>query len=274
MSSVSPSGCRGPQQALTHVRWRGAPAHRTWQPVDTWFERAAAAGTDCAAVLPAAFAGSGLTDAAYRGAQFVGVRPDEDYPGRLAAEMGARAGLVFGYTAVLDTAAHVHGVDSEQWRAAAARVDSLIERLLAALPGDAALVVTADHGGLNVPPDNRVHVDTDAALRSGVELVTGEPRVRYLHTAQGAADDVVATWRAVLGGRAEVLHRDEAVAAGRFGPVRDGHLARIGDVVVTCTADIALFGGAQEPPEVTRLIGFHGARTPAELAIPLLTFAG
>jgi hypothetical protein len=29
-----------------------------------------------------------------------------------------------------------------------------------------------------------------------------------------------------------------------------------------------------EPPEVARLVGFHGAATPAELAIPLITFRG
>jgi Type I phosphodiesterase / nucleotide pyrophosphatase len=261
------------QRVLNHIQWRGEPAHRAWQPVQTWFERTAAAGVGCAAVLPAAFAGSGLTEAVYRGAQFYGVRPGEDYAARLAAHIGEVSGLVFGYTSVLDTAAHVHGVDSAQWRAAAAQVDALLSRVLAALPSDAALLVTADHGALDIAPDARLDVDSVAALRAGVDLVTGEPRVRYLHTAAGAADDVVAAWRATLGGDAQVLHRDEAIAAGYFGPVRHEHLARIGDVVVICTADIALFTSAHEPPEVAALVGFHGARTRAEVAIPLLTFA-
>ena len=49
-----------------------------------------------------------------------------------------------------------------------------------------------------------------------------------------ARDDVVATWRAVLGDGAWVVPRAEAVAAGWFGPVPLRHVDRIGDVVVAC----------------------------------------
>jgi hypothetical protein len=95
--------------------------------------------------------------------------------------------------------------------------------------------------------------------------------VRYLHVRDGAAADVQATWRAVLGERADVLSRDEAVTSGLFGAVRPEHAARIGDVVVVCTADTAVLATDREPPEVAQLVGFHGAATPAEMAIPLIT---
>ena len=107
-----------------------------------------------------------------------------------------------------------------------------------------------------------------------MRVVAGEPRVRYLHTEPGAACDVIAAWSELLSGRAEVRSRDDAVAAGLFGPVRPDHLPRIGDVVVTCTGDTAVLASAHEPPEVAQLIGFHGAATPAEMAIPLITFRG
>ena len=54
--------------------------------------------------------------------------------------------------------------------------------------------MTADHGGLNVPADARVDLDTDPRLGEGIRVVAGEPRVRYLHTEAGAAADVRATW--------------------------------------------------------------------------------
>jgi hypothetical protein len=56
--------------------------------------------------------------------------------------------------------------------------------------------------------------------------------------------------------------------------VHPDHLPRIGDVVVTCTGDAAVLATAHEPPEVAQLVGFHGAATPAEMAIPLITFRG
>jgi hypothetical protein len=264
----------GTDRVLTHITWRDDPPPARWQPVPTWFQRLAQAGVRARAVLPEHFIGSGLTEAVYRGAEFHPTAKGEHYAGRLNAELAAAPGLVYGYIGALDTAAHVSGIGSPRWQTAAARVDALLRRLVAELPPDAALLVTADHGGLNVPEDTRVDIDADPRLSAGVKVVAGEPRVRYLHTEPGAAGDVLATWSEILAGRAEVCARDEAVAAGVFGPVHPDHLARIGDVVVTCTAETAVLATGHEPPESALLVGFHGAATPAETAIPLIVFRG
>ena len=108
--------------------------------------------------------------------------------------------------------------------------------------------MTADHGGLNVPPDARVDLDTDPRLGEGVRVVAGEPRVRYLHTEPGAAADVQAAWSEVLDGRAQVYSREQAVATGMFGPVEPAHLARIGDVVVVCTGRCRRAGDRPRAP--------------------------
>jgi hypothetical protein len=262
----------GTDRVLVHVRWRDDPPHAEWQPLPTWFERLGRAGVAARAVLPASFMGSGLTDAAYGGARFRPTQPTDDNAAELADEINAAPGLVFGYTAELDTAAHLFGIGSPQWHDAATRVDALLTRLVEALPHSAALLVTADHGGLNVPPGARVDLDSDPRLGEGIRVVAGEARVRYLHTEPGAAADVQAAWSEVLDGLAEVYSREEAVASGMFGPVDPAHLARIGDVVAVCTGDTAVLATAHEPPETARLIGFHGAATPAEMAIPLIVF--
>jgi hypothetical protein len=264
----------GTDRVLTHITWRDDPPHRQWQPLPTWFERLARAGFDARAVLPQWFLGSGLTDAAYGGARFVPTNAADDNAELVTNELYAGPGLVYGYTAELDTTAHVFGIGSSEWHDAAARVDVLLSRLLEALPPTAALLVTADHGGLNVPPNARVDLDADPILGAGVRVVAGEPRVRYLHTQPGALSDVLATWGELLDGRADVRTREEAVASGIFGPVDPRHLDRIGDVVVTCTGDTAVLATGHEPPETARLIGFHGAATAAELDIPLICVRG
>jgi hypothetical protein len=262
----------GTDRVLTHIYWRDDPPSAQWQPLPTWFERLRRGGVAARAVLPAMFMGSGLTDSAYRGADFRPSNPEDDYAQLFIDELRGAPGLVYGYTADLDTAAHVFGIGSPHWHAAAARIDALLTRLVEALPANTALLVTADHGGLNVPPQARVDLDTDARLSAGIRVVAGEPRVRYLHTEPGAATDVQATWSALLDGRAEVYGRDQAVATGMFGPVDPGHLARIGDVVVICTGDNAVLATKREPPEAARLIGFHGGATAAEMAIPFIVF--
>ncbi|OJZ67346.1 alkaline phosphatase family protein [Mycobacterium paraffinicum] len=260
----------GSDRVINHILWRDDPPHTEWQPLPTWFGRLNQAGVSARAVLPAAFMGSGLTDAAYRGAEFRPIQPTDDNAQRVADELRTGPGLVYGYTAALDTAAHAFGVGSPQWHDAAAQVDTLLTRLVEALPPTAALLVTADHGGFNVPPGARVDLDTDPRLGAGVRVVAGEPRVRYLHTERGAAADVQAAWSEVLDGRAHIYSRDQAVATGMFGRVSPAHLPRIGDVVAVCTGDAAVLATGHEPPESARLIGFHGAATPAEMAIPLI----
>ena len=260
----------GTDVVLHHVRWRDDPPHLEWQPLPTWFERLERAGVSARVVLPASFMGSGLTDAAYRGAQFHPTHTSDDYARQVGDELAAAPGLVYAYTVDLDTAAHVFGIGSPRWHEAAAHVDALLTRLVETLPPNAVLLVTADHGGLNVPPEARVDLDTDPRLAQGVRVVAGEPRVRYLHTQPGAAADVQATWSEVLDGWAQVYTREQAVGTGMFGPVNPIHLARIGDVVVVCTGDAAVLATGHEPPETARLIGFHGAASPAEMAIPLI----
>ena len=264
----------GSDRVLNHISWRDQPPPTQWQPVPTWFERLTRAEISARAVLPAAFIGSGLTKAAYRGAEFHPTLTEEDYAGRVSEELRSTPGVVYGYTGEIDTAAHLFGIGSPEWHAAAAHVDALLTRCLEALPPDAALLVTADHGGVNIPPKSRVDLDADPRLVAGVRAVAGDPRVRYLHTEPGAAPDVLAAWRAVLDGQAEVCSREEAVATGLFGQVHPNHLSRIGDVVVICTGDTAVLASGHEPPEVGRFVGFHGATSPAEMAIPLITFRG
>lgn len=263
----------GTDRVLTHVAWAADPPPREWQPVPRLLDRAAAAGVRTALVTRPEFAGSGLTNAAYgEAAHFVGAPRSEDLARGILAELGAGPGLVYGYHPTLDSVAHAHGIASPDWARAAASVDRLLTRIVDGLPDDAALLVTADHGGLDVPAEGRIDIGTDPDLARGLRVVAGEPRVRYLHTRPGAAEDVIDTWRAVLGPRAQVLGRDEAIATGLFGPVAAAHRARIGDVVVICHDDTVVLASGYEPESVAMLVAFHGARTPAETAIPLMAF--
>jgi hypothetical protein len=264
----------GEDRTLNHVQWGDDPDPAQWQARPTVFEQAASDGVAVAAIGPYTFRGTGLTNAVYRGAGY----PGSVGPGDLVALMArslasAPRTLVHGYVAELDLTGHVRGVDSASWRAQLALVDRTVEQVVDALPDDAALLVTADHGMLDVPPDTRVDLDRTPDLDDGVHLLAGEPRARYVHAEPGAAQDVEERWRAVLGDRAWVASREEAIASGLFGPVDDALAARIGDVVALAR-DTWAFVATEREPGPSRLIGFHGSITATELAIPLLVARG
>jgi hypothetical protein len=215
------------------------------------------------------FRASGLTVASQRGAEFVGADRVGERIAAVVAASSARPSLTYMYDGDLDWTGHRYGVSSSQWLQQLAMVDAEAEQLRETLPSSTRLVVVADHGMLDSPADRRVDVDEVTELREGVALLGGEARFRHLYCRGGAVDDVVATWRSVLGERAEVLTRDEAAGRGWFGTLQPAVRPRIGDVVVACRADHAVVSTTDFSYEAT-LIGLHGSLTPEEMLIPLL----
>jgi hypothetical protein len=264
----------GTDRILNHVDWTDDPDPATWQPVPTQFARAAAAGVSVSVVSRPEYAGSGLTVAAYRGAPYRRAADIGELAAQVLGGLAEAPALSYGYHPALDSTGHVYGVDSEQWRVAATEVDALIGRIVAGLPADAALLVTADHGQINVPADHRYDIDADPRLAAGVRLVAGEPRVRYVDTVPGAAGDVIDAWREVLGDHAWVVSRQEAIDTGWYGPVPPEHARRLGDVVAVCGDRYAILATRREKASIAKLIAFHGANTPAETAIPLIVVRG
>jgi type I phosphodiesterase/nucleotide pyrophosphatase len=266
----------GTDQTFNHITWQGAPEidPYRWQPVPTAFERARRAGVAAIVVNRPEYAGSGLAVAAYRGAEY---RPADGTAATVAAVLaavhGIDRGLVYAYHGAVDRAAHRTGVASEDWTTAVADADRLVAGIVAGLPPDAALLVTADHGGLDVPAGDRIDVDAVPELTgpdSGIRILAGDSRVRYGYARPGAAADLLAAWRETLAGRALVRSRDEAIGAGWYGPSVDaGMRARIGDVVAACTGRTVLVALTRDPSS-DRLVGYHGSLTRVEATVPVL----
>ncbi|MBZ5733729.1 alkaline phosphatase family protein [Nocardioides sp. TRM66260-LWL] len=262
----------GTDRLLNALQWDKRVDPLEWQPHPTSFDRLSAAGASVTVVNKREFRGSGLTVAAHRGGEYVGAdRVGERIAAALAAtaDRAERPALAYLYDGDLDWTGHRHGVASIPWLQQLAMIDAEAEQLRESLPSDVRLVVVADHGMVDCPPESRVDVDAVTGLRDGVLLLGGEARFRQLYCAGGAVDDVIVAWREVLGDRAEVLARDDAVARGWFGTPDPRVLPRLGDVLVACRDDVAVLSTVDWPYEAT-LVGLHGSLTPAEMLIPVL----
>lgn len=264
----------GADRLLNELSWDDGPDPRAWQPHETVFEAVARAGVEVVRVGPAYFDGSGLTNAAIRGGRFVAAGTLADrVEATLAAVRSAPRSLVYLYWGELDKVGHVHGCDSWQWGDELESLDRELARLAARLPDDCSLTVTADHGMVDAPHELRLDVAHEPLLAAGVRHVTAEARAPQLYVEPGARDDVHAAWSALLGDRADVRTRDEAVAAGWFGPVEPANLARIGDVVVAMRGRFAVVDSRRARPELLALVGLHGSLSDDEVAVPVVHVA-
>ncbi|WLW51707.1 alkaline phosphatase family protein [Streptomyces sp. YU58] len=262
-------------ELMNQLRWQPWTSPAAWQPYPTVFQLADRAGVHAAQVSAPTFENTPLTKVALSGGTFHGRLTGEERMDLAAGQLAAGdRSLVYTYYAEVDGAGHRFGVDSDTWRGRLMYVDRLVQRLAEQLPPRTALYVTADHGMIDVPFDeqHRIDFDEDWELRAGVALLGGEGRARHVYAVPGAANDVLTCWREVIGEQFWVASRDEAIAAGWFGPpdrVERRVYDRIGDVVAAARDDVLIIASEREPKE-SAMVGNHGSMTPAEQLVPLL----
>ena len=250
--------------AMNALSWENGPEDvASFQPFATVYGEFEAA----ACVAPTRFHNTALTRVSLSGARFIGIGDELDAEERLSAVSAATetAQVVYVYERILDHTGHGHGVGSWRWLNALAWVDEIAEGIRRACPDDVCLIVTGDHGMINVTPEQYLVVEDTPEL-DGYELLAGEARFRHVYGPD--PEQLAARWRRVLGERAWVLTRDEALAAGWFGPLSPGVERRFGDVVVAMRDQWVLM--SRTHPIEMELLGVHGSLTPEEMFVPLL----
>jgi hypothetical protein len=246
-----------------------------WQPMPTVFERATALGLDAVAIGPERYRDSGFSKAVLRGARYLGASSIADRVATVADWLATPGGtgIAYVYIPELDVAGHASGSESPEWITWLETLDSAVRDLSAALGPDDGLIITADHGVVDIAEHNHIMFDESPELVDGIRHVAGEPRCLQLHFEPDASaeqrDRVVEAWRAAEGSRSWIATRDEAISAGWFGEVRDEVLPRIGDLLVAARKGIAYYDG-RTLGHGHRMVGYHGSWSPEELRVPLL----
>ena len=260
--------------------WGEAMDTATWQLRPTLFEQLADGPIEPVVVGMPAYATSGLTAASLRGARYVSAESLEDRVDAALDEVQRERRLVYLYVAELDQAGHRSGWESDDWLARLEELDGAVAALEAGLPDDVGLLITADHGMVDVPRHRQLDLAPESPLLEGVVAVAGEPRLRHLMLDDVASNDpqeraatgLVERWRDSEGARMVAATRREAIEAGWYGRPEDVSAlaaARIGDVVIAATKLVTYYGDwMQGGPR--GVIGQHGSITPEETIVPLI----
>ncbi len=259
---------RSDNRLLNALKWDERVDPVMWQKVPTLFERAVLAGVSVTHVAAKRYEGSGFTQAALRGAKYVGANGIDEMVTAVSTALVAQPSFVYTYLNTLDSAGHSDGVGSDKWLTALAQVSEFITKVKESVPAGTRVWITSDHGMVN--STEQVILGQDNKLLENVTLIGGEPRARHIYIKEGAILETINQWQEFFGSKARVLGKESAIKDGLFGPVvSEDASERMGDLIAIANEDLILVDPARVREE-TSMVGHHGGVTDIEVEIPLL----
>jgi hypothetical protein len=191
------------------------------------------------------------------------------------ATLSSERNYLQAYWPEYDHLCHEHGTTAPETLAHFAAIDVALSELRAALPEDALLLVTADHGLVDTAPDGCHQLMDHPRMAAELRVpLCGEPRAPFLHVRPGRLAAVRDYIREHFAGVATPWTREEVLWAGWLGP-GEPHPElehRIGDLVLEMAPGQVLVGSADQRGPCLR--GVHGGFSAAEMSVPLVVATG
>lgn len=186
------------------------------------------------------------------------------------------------YWGAIDSAAHEYGVHSSDYLAELDRFftslsKDFLDRFPASKSRQTIMLVTADHGQINVDPKETLYLDQypqlTQILRTGRDrgriLPWGSARDVFLAAEAGKAEDAFQFLSTVLKDKAAVIKTDDALGRGLFGTgkLHQEFSSRIGDILILPHGRLTLWY-SRPGHERFKLLGMHGGLSPDEMLVP------
>jgi hypothetical protein len=192
--------------------------------------------------------------------------------GAAVRERGQR-NYVYAYWPELDRLAHEHGIGSSTAVAHLAELDAAFGRFLDGIRGtDTTVIVTADHGFIDVQPEQRIELDTHPRLARSLLLpLCGESRVAYCYVRADQRSQFGEYINAHLAQHAGLVDSEYLIESGYFGlgaPHPRLH-ERIGDWTLIMKGNAIIKDWLPGERRYVH-VGVHGGMSAAEMYVPLI----
>ncbi|MHB8189897.1 MAG: alkaline phosphatase family protein [Ferrimicrobium sp.] len=255
----------GPGEVLNTLRWTlPATGKRGPQPAAIQ-SKTPFFGVRPVVITKAVHSGTGFTEAHLRSARLQPWKTVTGIVSGVIRALGAGEQFIYAYYDGVDTTAHETGLGSE-YDLELTLVDLVVQMLIARLTPGVALIITSDHGQVEV---RDTPIRLPATIAGSVRFQSGEGRFRWLHTQRGQAERVAKELQEAYADKARVFTRSELLNLGVFGgPMEPLIASRLGDVAIIATQACAFY----DPTDTgsMRLISMHGGLTAAEMIVPIL----
>jgi hypothetical protein len=218
---------------------------------------------------PAVYESSGFTELTMKDAEYLAAETVADRFAALDEVLKSSDGTVtYLYVPELDQAAHKFGVSSDQWLHLLEELDMIVNRFSSKLAGNVGVLLTADHGVLDVSQSNHVYLDEHSWYESQVEHTSGDPRCNFVYLRNGVnAQEFINQAQETFGKAAYVCTNSQLIDAGW---VVEGSSEYSPDVYLIWNDAQVAYDRRFSKPNYLKMIGQHGGISDIEMRIPLV----
>ena len=189
----------------------------------------------------------------------------------------------YAYWDNVDTIAHAYGPHSDQYLAELNGFFYLLQKefieKLGKTAEEVAIIITADHGQINVDPQETIYLDqypeVETGLRvgpSGDKIVPwGSSRDFFLAIKPEKLNEVFEFLTETFHNKAVIIKSSEALDRGLFGRGRahDKFISRIGDILILPHGNLTVWYEYFKNHRLN-VLGMHGGLTAEEMLVPFI----
>jgi hypothetical protein len=178
----------------------------------------------------------------------------------------------YAYLYEIDTLCHRVGVEHPQVISLVMGIDAELRRLAAALAGRARIVITADHGLIDVPPEHQTLLfHGDPLLDLLAVPPSGDARMPVFHLRPGRQDAFIHQFNERFADRMFLLDLNQAQRLELFGPGPPSPRAKLhfGDFVAIPHRPATLAYHPPDRPLGHLYLAVHAGLSPQEMQVPV-----
>lgn len=187
----------------------------------------------------------------------------------------AQQALIYLYIPELDQCAHRFGAKSQEWTALLSRLDVALKQFIGSIAPDVGVLVTADHGIIDIAADDHIYLDDFADVSDALLDLAGDPRAPYLYLKSSSlTPQVKQFFESHFIDDFVLLSPDELVAQGLWSAAMLDDDDLLPDLVLISKRPVAVFHRGFSKAKSMAMIGHHGSLTAEETRVPLLRLGG
>ncbi len=193
---------------------------------------------------------------------------------RTLANKSDSLNMILGYYPYLDEFGHIYGINSQNCADLLSNIDYDLRKLTEKYcSGDTLFIITADHGLVDILPENKLNVSNFPRITSALTLpLCGEGRVPFCYVRPSKARDFEKFIQDEFQQYCTMMTLEETLDKHLFGlgEMNPKFIDRIGDYILLMKDGYILcdplYNEKQHP-----FNGYHGGLSDEELYVPLIT---